>query len=436
VCITEVVGENMRKQAKKRIGLSKIIETSKEKIESQEFLDTARRRPQDFTRKRKMPFQQLVLFMLNMVKSSIQTCLDAFFEMIEQEDVHMAQQSFSESRDKIKWEAFRELFKMTVALVYTGFYITWHGYRLSAVDGSKTQLPDDPILRKIFGTVGKGGTAATAQASALYDVLNNILIDVQIESVETDERELAMRHIEALCNMPSFSKECLLFDRGYASFELIETMKERGISFVMRVRRKFNLEIDRLSDGDHKVVLKKKGHENICVRVIKFTLPSGEDEALITDIFDKRMGIPKFKELYFMRWPIETKYDEIKNKLAVENFSGRTVNAVKQDFFITVYIANVIAVARWEVQVEVDDVRELKDNKYDYHVNASHAVGTFKNRFILAILEPNPRLRRKRVARILYLMAGHPAPTRPDRSFLRNPSPRKAKFRHNRKLNC
>ena len=426
----------MRKQAKKRIGLSNVIETSKEEIESQGFLDNARKRPQDFTRKRKMPFPQLVLFMLNLVRSSTQTCLDSFFERIGREDIHMTQQSFSESRDKIKWAVFVNLFKKIVALIYTGFYITWHGYRLSAIDGSKVQLPDDPKLREYFGTVGKGGTAATAQASGLYDVLNNILIDVQMEPVETDERELALRHIEALCSMPSFGKECVLFDRGYASFVLINTMKERAISFVMRVRRKFNLEIDQLAEGDHRVVLRKKGYEDICVRVIKFKLPSGEEETLITDLFDKRMGISAFKELYFMRWPIETKYDELKNKLAVENFSGRTLNAVMQDFFIAMFIANVIAVARWEAQVDVDAAREHKDNKYDYHVNASQAVGAFKDRFILAILEPNPQLRRKKVGRILYLMTVNPAPSRPGRSLPRNPSPRKAKFRHNRKLNC
>jgi hypothetical protein len=426
----------MRKQAKGRIGLAKVVETSKEKIEGQEFLDAARKRPEDFTRNRKLPFPQLVLFMLNLVRSSIQTCLDSFFERIGREEVHMAQQSFSEARDKIRWEAFWELFKMIVELIYTGFYATWHGFRLSAIDGSKTQMPDDPKLREYFGTVGKGGTAATAQASALYDVLNNVLVDAQMEPVGTDERELALRHIDALCAMPSFGKECIIFDRGYASFELIKTLEERGISYVMRVRRKFNLSIDRFEEGDHSVILQKKGNEDIRVRVIKFTLPSGEEETLITDIADKRMGMPAFKELYFKRWPIETKYDEIKNKLAVENFSGRTVNAVMQDFFIAMYISNVIAVSRWEAQADVDDARELKGNKYDYHVNVSHAVGAFKDRYILAILEPNPRLRRKKVGKILYLLTEHPVPTRPGRSFPRNPSPRKAKFRHNRKLNC
>jgi hypothetical protein len=427
----------MKKRSKKRITLSAVAEASGKKINGQEFLDTARKRPQDFTRNRKMPFGKLVLFMLNMVKSSIQTCLDRFFEQTGQEDTHMAQQSFSEAREKIKWEAFRELFRMIVDLIYAAYYETWHGYRVSAIDGSKMQMPDDPELRACFGTIGKGNTAATGQGSALYDVYNNVLIDAQLEPITTDERELALRHIDVLCSLPSFGKECIIFDRGYASFDLIRSLSDRSISFVMRVRRKFSLTIDRLEAGDHHgVILQKSGYEDIPVRVIKFTLPSGEEETLITDITDKRMGISAFKALYFKRWPIETKFDEVKNKLEVENFSGRTVNAIMQDFFITMYISNVIAVACWEAQIDVDEARELKDNKYAYHVNRSHAIGSFKDRFILAILEHNPRLRIKKIRQILYLMSANPAPSRPDRSLLRNLSPRKAKFRHNRKSNC
>lgn len=384
-----------------------------------------------------MPFTDLVHFMLNLIKSSIQTCLDDFFEMTGNDAIHMTEQSFSEARQKLKWQAFQDLFKTIVDLIYTGYYDTWHGYRVSAVDGTKIQLPDEQKLRDYFGTMGCNNNVATAQASALYDVLNNVLIDAQIEPLKTNEREQALQHIDALCKLPSFDKECILFDRGYASFLLIETLKIRKISFVMRVKRSFNKTIDQLGYGDHNnVMLRRKGHADICVRVLKFSLPSGEVETLITDITDKRMGIGAFKILYFKRWPIETKYDEIKNKLEAENFSGRTVEAIMQDFHITMYLSNVVAVGCWEAQSQVDDERELKDNKYDYHVNVNHAIGTFKDRFIKVMLETNPRIRKQKVRRILLLLTKHVVPTRPDRSVPRNPSPRKAKFRHNRKSNC
>jgi hypothetical protein len=383
-----------------------------------------------------MPFAELVFFMLNTAKASIQTRLEDFFENVTGKDVDMSQQSFSESRNKLKHSAFPELFAFGVETVYECHYDTWNGYRLCAIDGSKIQLPDDERLRRHFGTMGPDNSAATAQASALYDVLNNVLIDVRIAPLRIGERTLAGRHIKTLCNSPSFDKECILYDRGYASFGFVETHKERGVSYVMRVKRGFNKAIDMLCKGDHTVVLQKREHDDISVRVLKFDLSSGEEETLITDITDKGLDIDDFKKLYFMRWPIETKYDEIKNKLQVENFSGRTIKAIMQDFYVSMILSNAIAIARWEAQPVVDEQREGKDNKFDYHVNANHAIGVFKNRFIRAMLEEKPRKRAKEVKRILFLLTKNPAPSRPDRSIPRNKSPRKAKFRHNRKSNC
>ena len=423
------------KKKRNRKNMASIVKTSKEVFTSVEFRDSARRRPEDFTRESKMSFVKLVLFMLNMVKSSTQTCLDRFFEIIGKAEVHVTQQSFSEARQKIRWQAFRELFIAIVDHIYTGFYETWHGYRVMAIDGSKIQIPDDNKLKAYFGTTGKGSTAATAQASALYDVLNNFIMDAQLEPISFGERELAMRHIDVLGEMPSFEKELILFDRGYASFDLIKTLIGRGINYVMRVKKKFNTDIDQLEKGDHRIVLSNKDGEEIEVRVIKFMLESGEEEMLVTDVFDKRMGIKAFKALYFLRWPIETKYNEIKNKLEVENFSGRTVEAIRQDFFITMYMSNVASVACWEAQDTVEEARKLKANKYYYHVNVSHAIGTLKDRLIMAIMEPNDTARIKKIEKILDLLIKHVIPKRPNRSKPRNPLPRKAKFRHNAKSN-
>ena len=100
------------------------------------------------------------------------------------------------------------------------------------------------------------------------------------------------------------------------------------------------------------------------------------------------------------------------------------------------HMSNIASIARWEAQNEVAEERSDKDNKYDYHVNANHAIGTLKDRFIMALLEKNEHIREKKVDRILYLLKFDAEPTRPERSTPRNPSPRRAKFRHNRKANC
>ena len=382
-----------------------------------------------------MPFPHMISFMINMVRQSTQTALDRFFELIGRSDIHMSQQAFSEARQKLKWEACRELMDATVNNVYSGGYSTWHGYRVWAVDGSKVQLPSIPELTQEFGSTGRGEGAATAQASCLYDMLNDIIADAYLEPIGTDERTLCLRHLKHLQGMESFEKELVIMDRGYPSAELIEAFGEAGIRFVMRVRRKFSCDIDNIPLGDHRYMLPANGAQ-MPLRVVKFILPSGEIETLITDLFDKRMGTNAFKTLYFKRWPVETKYGELKHKLEIENFSGRTKEALLQDYYITAYLSNIIAVAANETQPVIDDIREDSDNIYDYKVNKSHAVGVFKDRFIMAFLEDSNRRRARAAHRILFLLAYHPTPIRPGRSVRRNPCPRRAHFHFNHKSNC
>lgn len=418
-----------------RITLSGITSALQELILSIGFLERARQRPEDFTRNRKMGFVRLILFMVNLVRTSTQTALDRFFELIGVPDIHMTQQSFSEARQKLRPEACRELFQHAVECIYTYEVDRWHGMVVIAIDGSKIQLPDDKQLLEVFGGMGPENTSPMAQASCAYDVFNNVIVDAEIEPLSVSEQELAGKHIERIAAISGMGKTLVLFDRGYSSASLMAQAEEKGLKFLVRLRRKFNTEIDALGHGIHDFVLPHEKGE-IKVRVVKFALPNGETETLVTNIFDERMGLKAFKELYFKRWPIETKYGEMKLKLEVENFSGRAKNTILQDFYTTALLANIIAVAVQEVQPVVDHAREGKKNKHKYKVNVNHAIGTFKDRFILALLEFDPEKRAAQIEKILKHLCKHVVPERKGRSSPRNRSPRKSRFHYNMKSNC
>ena len=373
-----------------------------------------------------------------MIRESSQNALERFFAM-NGENTHMTQQAFSLARQKIKWEAFRELFDYGINVHYINYadeIQLWNGYRVSAIDGSKLSLPNDQPLREYFGTSGAGNKSPTAQGSLLYDVLNNMILDARIEPMSVDERALALMHINHLCGLESFEerKELLLFDRGYPSFELINGLLERKIHFLMRVREKFSLAIDELRRGDHTVKLNQNGHQ-IKVRVLKFRLSSGETETLITDITDTKLSMQTFKALYFKRWPVETKYNEIKNKLEIENFSGRLADNIRQDFYATMLLTNLAADFFDEAQKEVEKEQKGKETKYRYKVNVNHEIGVLKDRLIQAMLENDDKKRGEKFQEIVNLLQKRLTPIRPNRSNPRN-IPRKAKFHHNHKSNC
>jgi hypothetical protein len=402
------------------------------------FKNKSKKREQDFTRERKMGFQKLMYFMLSMIRESSQNAIERFF-IKTGENIHMTQQAFSKARQKIRWQAFRMLFDYGVNVHYVNYadeIQRWNGYRIFAIDGSKLSLPNAPPLRKYFGTSGAGSISPTAQGSILYDVLNKMVVDARIEPMKIDERTVAEKHIRHLQKLESFEewKELILFDRGYPSFKLIEELLEQKIHFLMRVRVKFSTAIDALCYGDHLVELEQDG-QLIPLRVIKFRLSSGEVETLITDIMDKKISVKTFKKLYFMRWPVETKYNEIKNRLEIENFSGRLVDNIRQDFFGTMLLTNLAADFFVEAQEGVEKDQKGKGNKYQYKVNMNHEIGVLKDRLILCLLEDDAQIRQEKFQEIVDLLKKRLIPIRPNRSLPRK-TPRKAKFHHNYKSNC
>ncbi|MDR2433427.1 MAG: transposase, partial [Treponema sp.] len=204
-----------------------------------------------------MPFKKLMWFMLSMVKESSQNALERFFPKIK-EAVHMSQQAFSLARQKVKWEAFRELFQASVQGSYHETIKDWRGYLLMAIDGSHISLPPDGALREYYGAVGHELSAATARASVLYDIENDIIVDARIEPLTVDERSLAKEHLEALGGMGPDLRErkpIVICDRGYPSKDFVTYLQDKEIKYVMRVQKRFNPRIDRMRSGSKNIKL-------------------------------------------------------------------------------------------------------------------------------------------------------------------------------------
>lgn len=389
------------------------------------FIEKGRKKVSDFTRERKLPFAKLFMFLLGIVHECLTVAFRRFSEKTGEEST-VTEQSLSEARDKIKWEAFAELSETLGKFAYTGDYDRWNGYRIWGIDGTKFALPNYPEIADLWGNE-KG--SPTARGSILYDVVNYTVFDAQIEPMAVDERSLAKKHIDGLVERmgTQLERKLIISDRGYPSEEMIDNYETNGLFYLMRVRVKFNLDVDKQESTDGYVQLGK--HK---VRVIKVTLNTGEIETLLTNLtetFD-------FKDLYFMRWGIEKEYDVLKNTLEIENFSGRTETAIRQDFYIHIIASIMLAASFWEAQDIVDAQRNTVDsNKYKYKVNAAQAASVLRDYLILAILADSPRKRKRLLKKMHSIMAAAVIPVRPDRIVSRKTNNRKAKFHHNRKSN-
>ena len=142
-----------------------------------------------------MGFKDTLLFMMNMVKKTLQVELNKFLEEILDKTELISKQAYSEARKKIKPEAFIELNNNVINGLYRDVedLELWNGYRLCAIDGTVLEIPNTEKLRKEFGaSKNQSGEVARAKASCIYDVLNEVIIKSNIDGYKTGATKIAI----------------------------------------------------------------------------------------------------------------------------------------------------------------------------------------------------------------------------------------------------
>lgn len=414
--------------------IKEAIELTNRLLDDIIFMCEARTKSTYFTRSGKMKFKSIILFMLNFIKKSIQIELDDFFKkIINKQNAAITKQGYSEARQKISPKAFIKMADNITNWYYgDDNFKKFRGYRLCAIDGTVLEINNSERLREAFGYVeNKSMKVARALASAIFDIENDMILTAKITKYTTSERDLAVDLIEQLKSI-GLKNDLILFDRGYPSTKLISYLDSNKIQYLMRVSSMFLKEVNDARKEDQVIKINVDG-KSIKIRVLKFMLDSGIEEVLITSLQDKDLGINEFKELYFKRWDIEVKFNELKNKLQIENFTGDTPVAVEQDFYAAMYLTNMVAIAKAEATQKIQEKGEVKELKYQYKVNTNILIGKLKDSLVLMLMEANQRKRSKMLSKIMQEISRNSIPIRPGRSNKRKASFRAYKYPLNQK---
>lgn len=317
------------------------VEVTEKMLDDVIFMCESRVKSTYFTRKRKkLDFKSTILFSFYFVKKSIQLELDAFFKILNPTTDSISKQGYSEARRKVSPSAFKRLADEVVKWFYDDdSYKTFHGYRLCAIDGSILELPNTENLQDQFGYTENqmGPRRARAKASALLDLENDIILTSTIKPYPSSERDAAKEMINDLQSL-GFKNDLILFDRGYPSRDFIAYLEEHRLKYVMRAPQGAMNEIREAVNEDQIIEFSFKG-KAYPARVLRFLLSSGEEEILITNVMENSLGTEDFKELYFRRWGIEEKYDLLKNRLQIENFTGTSKLVSNRTRFLCIYLS-------------------------------------------------------------------------------------------------
>lgn len=389
-----------------------------------------------FTRKKKISFAQTILFPMIAGAGNIATELLDFFG----EDRLPLPSAMIQRRNQVKSEAFKTLFNEFTKKLPTPK--TFHGYQLIACDGVRLNLPYNPSDEDTFIKEIKGRKGINQiHLNCMYDILNDLFLDASLQPVrEMNERSAFCEFLSSQLTRNPEQKKIFIADRGYVSYNVLANLFHNGQLCVIRASERFvkalcknGMDLDDELSFDKAITIHigrsqakkffqyenyhymapalrydflKRGSKEIDrlqLRVLKFPISEDSYEYIITTLPSYAFPLNKIKELYHMRWNIETAYRHFK-------YAGNMVHihSLKKEFLIQEIYGKLTFYNFSAALVAMNESAQRMTDKYTYVVNHTHA-----QKICLRFLRGSIQKVEEMIARFLV-------PVRPGRKFERN----------------
>jgi len=416
--------------------------TDQAKIRTEHYAQLCRdNNPNVLIRRRKMPLEDLIYSMINRKGLTLKLELRNYMK-ISHPGTEISKPGYLKQRMKLNPGAIKYLYQYHNKNFYSDPEITpylYKGHLVFAADGSDVNIPTTPENLEIFGTASRKGTKPQAQIGlgCLYDVLNKFVIDSDINRVKFDEMALAEKQIDRLPETigdryPFF----VIMDRGYPSIPAFMRMIDKNIQFVTRLRTKdFRDERKSITTDDEDISIeltkaRRRNHigtenesivmsrDSFALRIITVHLEDGKTEILATNLPKDEFKTEDFKEIYRMRWQIETAYETLKDRLQIENFTGTKATLIEQDIYSTIYVSNLAEDIICDI--EEQNAQHLKeDYKHTMQINRTVSIGILKNDLIYILMQEDGNKKAEMLQQIYDEISRNVVPIHPERHYHR-----------------
>ena len=114
-----------------------------------------------------------------------------------------------------------------------------------------------------------------------------------------------------------------------------------------------------------------------------------------------------------MRWGIESKYRELKNRLEIKDFNSVKPVSIRQEFFAVMYLSNLAAI----IKSEADPMAAASaGSRHEYQSNRSYILSRIKS-CIIRLLWSSLSVCNKMICLIIEESSKIRSIIRPDRKF-------------------
>ncbi|RHE95858.1 IS4/IS5 family transposase [Roseburia inulinivorans] len=270
--------------------------------------------------------------------------------------------------------------------------------------------------------------------------MNRIYTDVLVQTA-ADYNEF--RACATMIDRSKLENVILVADRGYENYNIFAHAIEKGWKFAIRVKDKnsngiasglnlppndeFDIDITQIFSRKNTKTTKNAGYKwmpvnqvfdylprksdktyELSFRIIRFPIGSNSYEIIITNLDRNIFDVKKIKEIYHLRWGIETSFRELKYAIGLTSFHARKPDFIKQEIYARLLLYNYCELITTHV------IKQIKNNDKTKQVN-----------FTIAIYICREYLRNKRNLSppdVINLIEKHVLPVRPGRK-----DPRKVK---------
>ena len=351
----------------------------------------------DFSRKSVLTAETVIRLLISAEGGSLA-------KILHDAGIQATASALSQRRAQIPPEVFRT--------VFTNFNSTcadnnfFQGYRLLAVDGTAVNLPRNPKAPSFVQNDGIPKGVNQLHVTPLYNILSRTFDDLVIQPEPKKDEIGAL--VDMLERNTFTQKTLIIADRGFESYNLIaHCLEKENADFLIRVRQNYSAmrEVAKLPMMELDCTIrptitttqtkedKKNGYVFLQVpkkskvgsktrrgrwdfpspypmklRVCRFLLDNGEFETVATSL-PRSFSLDDIKELYHLRWGIETAFRDWKYTLGLVNLHGKSDVFAEQEIYASLTAFNFASRVCNEVVA-----RQPKNGVYAYKVNFKMAV--------------------------------------------------------------
>lgn len=363
----------------------------------------------DFSRNRKIPYEKMILSLLTLEGNSLTN------ELLRQFGCGLntaTAAAFVQQRKKILPEAFESLFHDFIS--ETSSDDTYKGYQLLAVDGSDIQIATNLTDKdSLFQAENERKPYNLLHLNALYNIKTHTYQDAVVFKPKVAGENKAL--IEMVDRATLSGKVIVIADRGYEAYNNMAHIQEKGWKYLIRIKdfnkyssgilhglklpnadefdESIDLKLSRKQTNEMKELYKdrnnyrriahnkpfdylpsksKKSDETIMYalpfRIVRFPITDDSYEVVVTNLDRNEFPADVLRQLYGMRWGIETSFRDLKYTVGLLHFHSKKVEYILQEIFARLIMYNFSELITSHVVIE------KKDRKYAYKVNFSVAV--------------------------------------------------------------